>query len=150
MTSLALTLPYKITAMQITKYVLPVVVGAMSGMILITLGEMAIHHMYPLPPGTDLYDADSLAKAMKQMPESALLFLLVNYVISSFLAGIIATLISGRVTLRPALVVGIVLTLAGLYNVIVLPHPMWFSMLNLLVYLPFVYLGYLAVRKKSL
>ncbi len=150
MTSLALTLPYKITAMQITKYVLPVVVGAMSGMILITLGEMAIHHMYPLPPGTDLYDADSLAKAMKQMPESALLFLLVNYVISSFLAGIIATLISGRVTLRPALVVGIVLTLAGLYNVIVLPHPMWFSILNLLVYLPFVYLGYLAVRKKSL
>ena len=135
--------------MQITKYVLPVVVGAMSGMILITLGEMAIHNVYPLPPGTDLYDADSLAKAMKQMPQSALLFLLVNYVISSFLAGIIATLISGRITFRPAMVVGIVLTLAGLYNVVVLPHPLWFSIINLLVYFPFVYFGYLVVRKKE-
>ena len=135
--------------MQLTKYVLPVVVGAMSGMILITFGEMAIHNMYPLPPGTDLYDADSLAKAMKQMPLVAYNYMMGNYIVCSFLAGVVATLVSRRTTARPPVVVGIVLTLAGMYNVINLPHPLWFSVLNLFVYLPMAYLGYLLVRKKE-
>ena len=136
--------------MGITKYVLPVVVGAMSGMILITLGEMWVETIYPLRAGTDKYDVDSLAKAIKDMPDKAFVLLLVNYIICSFLAGMITTLVAKRTSLRPAFVVGIVLTLAGLYNVIYLPHPLWFSVLNLLVYLPFVYLGYLSVRKKQL
>jgi len=135
--------------MEITKYVLPVVVGAMSGMILITIGEMGIHHLYPLPPGTDSYDVDSLAKGLKDMPKNFFHLLLLNYIACSFLAGLIATLVAKRNTARPAIVVGIVLTLAGLYNVIYLPHPLWFSIVNLLVYLPFAYFGYLLVRKKN-
>lgn len=134
--------------MKVTKYVLPVVVGAMIGMILIILGEMWIHHMYPLPPGTDMYDAASLAKGMKDLPEKAFGFMMINYVVCSFLAGVISTLIAGRTTMRPALVIGIVLTLAGVYNVINLPHPGWFTISNLLVYIPFSCLGYLVVRKK--
>jgi len=133
--------------MAITKYVLPVVVGAMSGMVLISFGEMAIHNIYPLPPGTDLYDADSLAKGMKAMPANAFVLLLVNYVICSFFAGLIATLVAGRTEARPAIVVCIVLTLAGIYNAVNLPHPSWFYSC-ILLYLPFAYLGYLAVRKK--
>ncbi len=67
--------------MQFTKYVLPVVVGAMSGMILITLGEMWIETLYPLAPGTDKYDVDSLAKGMKKMPDKAFVLLIVNYMV---------------------------------------------------------------------
>jgi hypothetical protein len=135
--------------MQVTKYVLPVVVGAMCGMILITLGEMWIETMYPLLPGTDKYDAESLAKSIKLMPDKAFIMLLVNYIVCSFFAGLIATLVSKREAMRPAVIVGLVLTLAGLYNVINLPHPLWFTVLNLIVYMPFAYLGYLAVRKKT-
>ena len=135
--------------MEITRYVLPVVVGAMSGMILITLGEMGIHHLYPLPLGTDSYDVDSLAKGLKDMPKNFFYLLLLNYIASSFLAGLISSLVAKRDTARPAIVVGIVLTLAGLYNVIYLPHPLWFSIVNLLVYIPLAYLGYMLVRKKT-
>ena len=136
----------KHSAMGFTKYVLPVVVGSMSGMMLIIFGEMAIHHLYPLPNGTDLYDVDSVAKYIAQLPLNAFILLLLNYSICSFFAGLAATLLSKRITTTPPLVVGAVLTLAGLYNVINLPQPLWFSILNLLVYLPFVYLGYLVVR----
>jgi hypothetical protein len=135
--------------MQFTKYVLPVVVGAMSGMILITLGEIGLHMMYPMPAGTDLYDADSVAKYIAKLPTSAFMLELLVYAISSFFAGLISSLLSKRESTRPPLVVGIVLTLAGLYNVINLPQPLWFSVANLIVYLPFTYLGYLAVRKKT-
>lgn len=134
--------------MEITKYVLPVVVGAMSGMILITLGEQIIHNIYPPVPGTDFYDADSLAKYLKQLPANAFVLKLVNYVFCSFLAGLISTLVSKRTTARPAVVIGIVLTLAGLYYIINMPYPLWFAIVSMLVYMPFTMLGYLAVRKK--
>lgn len=135
--------------MTITKYVLPVVVGAMSGMVLITLGETYIETFYPLPAGTDKYDVNSLSQAMATMPDNAFGMLLVNYVVGSFLGGIIATLVGGREMVRPAVVVGIVLTLAGLYNLVYLPHPGWFAAINLFIYLPFAYLGYRLVRKKK-
>jgi hypothetical protein len=135
--------------MQITKYVLPVVVGAMGGMMLITVGEMWIETIFPLAPGTDKYDVESLARGMSAMPDKAFMLLVVNYLVCSFFAGLIATLLAKRITALPAVVVGIVLTLAGLYNIIHLPHPLWFSVINLLVYLPFSYLGYLSGRRKT-
>ena len=84
------------------------------------------------------------------MPGKVFGLLLVNYAVASFIAGLTATLIARRNTMRPAIVVGIVLTLAGLYNVLFLPHPLWFALVNLLVYLPFTFIGYLLVRKKPM
>jgi hypothetical protein len=133
--------------MDLTRYVLPVIAGAITGMILIAIGEFGIYYLYPLPPGTRVNDADSLAVAMKLMSPNAFVLLLVNYFIASFCAGLVATLVAKRTTLRPALVVGLVLTLAGLYNVIYMPHPLWFSIVNLLIYIPAAYLGYRSVRK---
>lgn len=135
--------------MQITRYILPVVVGSMVAMMLIMLGETGIIKMYPLPPGINQSDSEAIAQALAKMPLSAFIFLLVNYAVCSFLAGVIATLIAKRVTIRPAIVIGIILTISGLYNVVSIKHPMWFSILNLFIYLPFVYFGYLVVRIKE-
>lgn len=114
-----------------TKHILPVVVGAMSAMILIRLCESGVHALYPMPFST-----------------AVLALLLVNYMVCSFIGGIISTLVAGRISAIPAIVIGIVLTLAGLYNVINLPQPLWFSIVNLLVYLPFSYAGCKVVQKK--
>ena len=136
--------------MGVTKYVMPVIVGAMGGMILITLGEeFVIHRLFPEPAGTDLYNVDSLANYVKSLPSNAFICMLVNYTVCSFIAGLISTLIAGRDSVRPALVVGLVLTLAGLYYVLKMPYPSWFAVLNLLVYMPFTLSGYLIVRKKA-
>lgn len=131
--------------MKFTQYVLPVVVGAMSGMMLITFGEMIIGKLYPV----DQHDADAIIKSIQTLPVNAFLLLIVNYMICSFLAGLISTFVAKRATARPAVVIGIVLTLAGLYNVIYLPHPLWFSIVSLLVYIPCAYFGYLVARKKT-
>ena len=133
--------------MKVAKYILPVVVGAMAGMILIKFGEDGVGYLYPLPPGS-YHDRESLINAIKQMPDKAFILLLINYMVCSFIAGLVATLVSKRTTMRPPLVVGFVLTLGGLYNAIYLEHPIWFTILNLVVYMPFAWLGYVTVRKK--
>jgi hypothetical protein len=136
--------------MGITKYVLPVVVGAMAGMILITLGKIGVYLKYPPPSGTDFYDADSLAKYMKILPANGFVLFLVDYVICSFAAGVICTLIAKRASVIPAVAVGIALTLSGMYYIFTMPQPMWYSLASMFAFLPFVYLGYLSVRKKQL
>ena len=133
--------------MAITKYVLPVVVGVMAGVILITFGEMGVHYIYPLPAGIDMNDKAGLVAAMSKMPVNAFVLLLINYMVCAFLAGMIATLVAGRSAKIPAIVVGIALTLAGAFNMVMVPQPLWFSVINLLSYFPLAYLGYLSVKK---
>ena len=135
--------------MGVTKYVLPVIVGAMSGMILITIGEKGIYMVYPLPAGTDLYYADSVAKYLAQLPEKAFILFMVNYVVCSFIGGVIATLVAGRTTLKPVLIAGFILMLAGIYRVMLFPVPKWFAVLSILAYMPCAWLGYLAGKKKA-
>ncbi len=125
-----------------------VVVGTMIGMLCIVFMQMGIHHFYPPPPGTDLYYADSVEKAMKAMPLIVFRLLLVSYAIAAFIAGITATIISKRVTRNPALVSGSIMTIAGIINVLTVHLPLWFSIAGTLAYVPFAYLGYRLARKK--
>ncbi len=136
--------------MEITRYILPVVSGAMIGILVIVLGENIVHSIYPYPPGTDLSNPESIRLAIKLMPAKLLIMVLVNFAIASFIAGFVASIASKRITAMPALVVGLVLTLSGMYNALFLPHPLWFTLANLVVYLPFSYLAYLLIRKKDL
>jgi hypothetical protein len=146
---LAVTLRIYKIAMRITQYVLPVIVGAMSGMILITLGQKGIYIIYPAPANTDFYDSDSLAQYIKLLPLNAFILFLINYAICSFLAGIISTLVAKRESIRPPLVVGFVLTLSGLYYIFTMPQPGWYSLATMFAFMPFAYLGYLVARKKA-
>lgn len=132
--------------MKFTRYILPVVVGAMAAMMLIKVGEYFITAKY-FPLHVDVNDKAALATAIASMPSAAFLALLANYAVASFLGGLIAAIVAGRQVMRPSIIVGVVLTLAGLFTVISIPHPMWFTIVNLLVYIPCASLGYLTVRK---
>lgn len=121
--------------MGFTKYILPVVAGVMSGVILMTFGEVRIETTYG---------------AGGVMPDSAFMILIAMYAVCSLITGIISTAVAERTTSIPAIVSGITLTLAGIYNMLHLPHPLWFSIFCLLAYLPFTYAGYLLIRKKTI
>lgn len=137
------------SAKGFTKYVLPTVVGTMSGMILQTLGEKAIHTAYPPPPGISLDNPEILAKYITTLPNAAFLMLLANFAMCSLATGIISTLVVGRESMRPALIASIILTLAQVFNIYLLPpQPMWFVICSILAHIPFTLLGYFISRKR--
>ncbi|OJW85201.1 MAG: hypothetical protein BGO69_06165 [Bacteroidetes bacterium 46-16] len=129
--------------------VLAVVIGTAIGMLCIVFMQMGIYHFYPLPAGTDLYDAASVNKVLPLMPSIIFVWLILSYVIASFLAGIMATLLSKRSNKNPALVCGIIMTLSGIIDIAIIHHPLWFSIADCCAYLPFSYIGYLAARKRA-
>ena len=131
------------------KHALAVIVATAIGMLCITFIRIGLYLVYPLPGGTDLYDAESASKALANMPQAFFILLLAGCAVSSFIAGIAATIISKRIYRTPAIVTAFFITAGGIINVLTIHHPMWFSITSCLVYIPFVLLGYLVSRKKG-
>lgn len=133
--------------MQLRKYILPVVAGVLAGMILQSFGEKAIHTAYPPPAGLSFSDKAAIASYMSQVPVAAMLLQLLNYALCAVVAGVVATMFSGRVHSRPAIVAGSLITLASVANIFMLPgQPMWFSAMSVVLHVPGAMLGYALSR----
>jgi hypothetical protein len=101
-------------------------------------------------PAVDMKDPKTISSMMASMPMAAFLWILLGYAVSSFAGGLIATLISGRQRAQPAIIVGAILMVGGIMNLIMIPyHPIWFMISDLIVYLPFAWLGYFLIREKT-
>jgi len=64
---------------------------------------------------------------------------LLAYVIGSFGAGFLTTAISPNKNL--ALITGFILLISGTINVLLIPHPLWFTIISISLYIPFAYAG---------
>ena len=85
---------------------------------------------------------------MNHVPVSAFLAMLMGYMAGALGGGLVATLISGREFLRPAMVVGIILTIENIFNQLEIPHPLWFTVVSTLVYIPMAWCGHRVLRPK--
>ena len=135
--------------MIVFKNALATISGCFTGVIVISLGEYLASNMYPLPADIDFSDKVAVGKAVAAMPMSAFMLLLFMYAVAAFCGAVVATLISKREQIRPALIAGIVLSCIGIYATWVIPHPLWFTITDALIFLPAAYLGYVVSRKKT-
>jgi len=128
------------------KRILSIIGGVLIAFCFIFLAEMLSGKLYS-PPGTDFNNPDSVKKMMELLPTGAFLIVLLGYAFASFAGGITATLIGGKEQSRSALITGGVLMVGGIMNLIELHHPAWFVVVDLCLYIPFAYLGFLVVKK---
>ena len=129
--------------------ILAVIAGCVVAMAVIFLVESISHRFSPPPVGTDFKNPESLKHMMDNVPTNSFILLLGGYILGSFAGGLTATLLSGRNNFVPATVVGGILTAGGIMDLVQIPHPLWFSAISLLLYVPFALLGYLAVRTRT-
>lgn len=126
----------------------------LTGIALIFTGESVLGPADLESKNVDLNDKEQLAAYIDKLPASAYALLLLNYAVAAFIAGLVATSITRRYNrkvatpARPAIVCGVLLTVAGISNALALPHPLWFVICNVFIYLPMAFAGYTLVRKK--
>ncbi|MCI0340457.1 MAG: hypothetical protein L0216_04800 [Planctomycetales bacterium] len=113
--------------------------GTVAAMLLITLVQQVSHRVYPMPPGVTPQKKEEFAAWVKTLPLGALLFVLASYILGSFGGGLVAALVGAA--LWPALVVGGLLMAMGIMILFEIPHPPWFAVVTLLVYVPLAWLG---------
>lgn len=121
--------------------VLGVVVGVLVGGVTIAMVQMLGHQVYPVTVNIDFNDKEAMATFMQSLPTGSLLFVIVAYIVGSVVAGAVAAFIGRGARVRHALVAGAFLLIAGIINLMAIPHPLWFNLLTILVFLPAAWLG---------
>jgi len=105
---------------------LAIVVGCLSAFVLVAVIEMIGHALFPVPGRIDM-SAPGGVQAPVQIPVPALLSVLLAWVVATFVGGSIAALIAGARPYVYAGLVGGVILLAAVANMMMIPHPGWFT-----------------------
>src|SRR6056297_3039427 len=114
--------------------IIAIVIGIITGIIVIMLVEAFGAFLYPTRMANNLNEARDV---MQGLPQAALFYVLAAWGLGSFTGGLVSALIARANGTNHALIVGVALLLLGLIYILAIPHPMWFSLVGLLIMLPF-------------
>lgn len=123
-----------------------VLAGLIIGLVVISLVEHLGQRLFPtmleFQSQTNTQDTIDFLAAI---PANRLIFILLAYFLGAFFAGAISAIIVRQSQI--ALLPGMILLLLGILQVAFIPHPLWFIILSLSIYLPASYLGGIVVIK---
>lgn len=131
------------------KKILAVFAGVIVASICIWAVETLNHIMYPYPEGMKPNDMESFKSYVETLPFLGRFMVIVGYAVGALVSGFIATKVSKDGKPTAALICGIIFLAFTIYNMAVLPTPIWFWVLGILVW-TLVLGGYkLALNKKQ-
>lgn len=120
----------------------PVVAGLVTAFVIMSAFEFANSLLYPLPQGLDIYDTVAVRAFTAALPWTAYILVFLGWVAGAFAAGLVATRLSRERAYRLSLVVGILLTIAGVANNIMIGHDTFFTVVGLPMFIICTYLGH--------
>lgn len=124
------------------KNILGVLAGVFAGGILNMAIITVSGSIIPPPEGADLTTMEGLKAAMPLMEAKHFLLPFLAHALGTLLGAFVAAKIGATNKMRLALIVGGWFFLGGLANIIMLPSPMWFILVDLgLAYIPMAYFG---------
>lgn len=101
------------------------------------------HVLYPElgKAAEGMTDREAIKTLMASAPFGAFLVVLLGWALGSFAGGFLAGWIGRDAPVRHALILGGLLTVAGIANNLMLPPPAWFWILSIVVFVPAAYAG---------
>jgi hypothetical protein len=105
----------------------------------------------PPPEGFDLTTEEGLKGAMKIMEPKHFLMPFLAHAFGTLIGALLTALIAVTHKIRLALLIGLAFFIGGTLMVIMLPSPLWFTVVDLsFAYIPMAYIGArLALRSKE-
>lgn len=94
-------------------------------------------------------DPEQSRALLATAPAGAFLVVLIGWALGSFCGGFVATWIGKQPRYRHALILGVLLTFAGIANNLMVPPPLWFWVVGLLVFIPAACAGARAVPRAT-
>lgn len=125
--------------------ILGVVAGMVVGGTVVWAVELMANRVHPFPEGIDRSDMDAFMEAVRQhaadAPLAALVIVIVAHAVGPLIGSFLAALIAGRGKMVCGMIIGVLFLLAGVMNLVMIPHPLWFAVVDLLVVLPMAFIG---------
>lgn len=124
-----------------------VIMGVIAGFVVTSIGEMISHAVYPSPEGFDYNDKQAIAAYIETLPVGAFIILMLGWALASFAGGAVASKLSKSKWYVWSLLTGTILMAGAIMNFINIPHPIWMSVVAVVLYLPMAFLGGKLMRK---
>ncbi len=106
-------------------------------------------HVIPPPPGADVSSIEGLKNSIHLFGPKHFVFPFLAHALGTLAGALVAAAVASSHKLRFALAIGVAFLVGGVANVLMLPSPAWFNVLDLIgAYIPMAWLGgKLATRK---
>lgn len=125
----------------------PVVAGLLTAFVIMMIFECINSLFFPLPDGLDIMDPVAVRAFTETLPWTAYILVFLGWVVGSFKAGCVTTYLSKEETYRLSFDVGILLTILGILNNLMIGHSMFFNIIGLPMFILFTYLGHKYMKK---
>jgi len=134
----------------ILKNIIALIAGFLFGS-LVNMGIIMISaSVIPPPDGADITTMEGLKASMHLFEPKHFLMPFLAHALGTFAGAFLAAKIAATHQMKFALGIGILFLAGGITNVILLPSPLWFSVLDIAgAYIPMAYLAYKLVERKS-
>jgi len=132
----------------IVKNILAVISGIVAGS-LVNMGLIMISgSIIPPPEGADITTMEGLQEAMHLFEPKHFLFPFLAHALGTFAGAFVAVKIAVNHKLKFALAIGCLFLIGGIINIVMLPSPLWFTIVDLAgAYIPMAYLGWMLAEK---
>ncbi len=120
--------------------ILSVVLAFVIGGLAVFAVEKIGHTVYPVPAGLDANNLEGLAEYVKSMSIGAFLFVLAAQSAGSLIGGLVTGFVSVA-KFPTALIYGILALIMAALNAFAIPHPIWFTIVSLVLPIPLALLG---------
>jgi hypothetical protein len=126
----------------ILKNILAVIAGFVAGSI-VNMGLIMISSsIIPPPIGVDVTTTEGLKAALPLFEPKHFLFPFLAHALGTLVGAFVAAKIAATQKFMMALIIGGLFLLGGIANIILLPSPLWFTVVDLgLAYLPMAWIG---------
>ncbi len=122
------------------------IAGVVIAMALVWLVEKIGHAVYPPPPDLNFADPDAMRAYIETLPLGALLFVAAAWFIGTLCGTCAACAIGTAKPMIFAMVVGGLMLIATIMNLVMIPHPLWFSVLGIVGIIVAAWLGTMCKR----
>lgn len=107
--------------------VIGVIVGLAIAFATVWFMQWISHTVFPPPADLDVTNTDAMAAYMADAPIGGLILVLAGYIIATFDGAFAACLIGRAKPVVFGLTIGVIMLALTATNLILIPHPIWFS-----------------------
>lgn len=122
--------------------IFPVVAGFIVASIVMMAFEYTNSFFFPIPDNLDWADPEAVRALTASLPWTAYILVLLGWISGSFVGGFVSSYLSADTRYRTGLTLGVILTLAGIANVLMIGHNILFSVISIPQFMVFTYLGH--------
>lgn len=122
------------------RLVLSVLAGVAAGFATVFLIELISGKLYPMPAGLDPTSAAGMKAWIAGLPVGAFALVLAAMTLGAFDGAAVAAAVAGRRRLAGWIAGGVIVA-ATIFNVIAIPHPVWFAVASVVLSTTGAWLG---------